>query len=78
MSPAPLLELERLTVDFTGRDGSTVRALQGIDLGIAAGETYALVGESGSGKSVTSLAIIGLLDRARARVGGRASNEKLR
>jgi peptide/nickel transport system ATP-binding protein len=67
-----VLDVRGLTVDFTGKDGRPVRALHGIDLSIAAGETYALVGESGSGKSVTSLAIMGLLDRRRARVGGSA------
>ncbi len=68
MTASPLLEVAGLTVDFAG-DGAPVRALHGIDLALAAGETYALVGESGSGKSVTSLAIMGLLDRGAA-VGG--------
>lgn len=66
----PILDVRGLTVDFVAGDGRTVRALHGIDLSIAAGETYALVGESGSGKSVTSLAIMRLLDARRARVAG--------
>ena len=65
-----LLDVRGLTLDFVGDDGSSWRALHGIDLAIAPGETLALVGESGSGKSVTSLAIMGLLDRRRARPGG--------
>ncbi|TXC70198.1 ABC transporter ATP-binding protein [Sphingomonas ginsenosidivorax] len=66
----PILDVRGLTVDFVAGDGRTIRALHGIDLTIAAGETYALVGESGSGKSVTSLAIMRLLDARRARVAG--------
>ena len=66
----PILDVRGLTVDFVAGDGRTIRALHGIDLTIAAGETYALVGESGSGKSVTSLAIMRLLDPRRARVAG--------
>ncbi|PZN94444.1 MAG: dipeptide ABC transporter ATP-binding protein DppD [Alphaproteobacteria bacterium] len=66
----PILDIAGLTLDFVGHDGTPVRALHGIDLTLAAGETLALVGESGSGKSVTSLAVMGLLDRHSARVGG--------
>ncbi|WP_426167597.1 ABC transporter ATP-binding protein [Sandarakinorhabdus sp. DWP1-3-1] len=65
-----ILDIAGLTLDFVGHDGNLVRVLHGIDLGLAAGETLALVGESGSGKSVTSLAILGLLDRRTARIGG--------
>ncbi|MBD3898209.1 ABC transporter ATP-binding protein [Halomonas sp. ML-15] len=57
---APLLEIERLQVDFQLPQGS-VSAVKGLDLHIHAGETLALVGESGSGKSISSLAIMRLL-----------------
>ena len=43
--------------------------MDGISFSIAPGESFALVGESGSGKSVTSLAILRLLD-PRARLAG--------
>ena len=58
-----LLEVTGLKVAFSTRAG-TVAALHGIDLSVAAGETLGIVGESGSGKSVTSLAVLRLLDRA--------------
>jgi peptide/nickel transport system ATP-binding protein len=48
-----------------------VEALSGVDLTLHAGQTLGLVGESGSGKSVTSLAVMRLLDRAGRITGGR-------
>jgi peptide/nickel transport system ATP-binding protein len=58
-----LLTVAGLKVEFATRTGR-IEALHGIDLAIAEGETLGIVGESGSGKSVTSLAILRLLDRA--------------
>jgi peptide/nickel transport system ATP-binding protein len=59
----PLLEVRDLTVEFATRRG-IVRAAQHIDLTVAKGETVGIVGESGSGKSVTSYAVMRILDRA--------------
>ncbi|UTD27411.1 ABC transporter ATP-binding protein [Bradyrhizobium sp. WD16] len=63
MAPQPLLEVHDLTVEFATRRG-TVRAVEAVDISVARGETLAIVGESGSGKSVTSYAVMRILDRA--------------
>ncbi|HVZ52401.1 MAG TPA: ABC transporter ATP-binding protein [Pseudolabrys sp.] len=59
----PLLEIKDLTVEFATRRG-TVRAVRHVNFSLAKGETLAIVGESGSGKSVTSYAVMRILDRA--------------
>src|SRR3954469_21374105 len=63
MTAQPLLEVRALTVEFSTRRG-IVKAVQHVDISVAKGETLAIVGESGSGKSVTSYAVMRLLDRA--------------
>jgi peptide/nickel transport system ATP-binding protein len=61
--PIPLLDIKDLTVEFSTRRG-IVKAVQHISIQVAKGETLAIVGESGSGKSVTSFAVMRILDRA--------------
>ncbi len=63
MTAVPLLEIRNLTVEFATRRGA-VQAVKSIDVSVAKGETVAIVGESGSGKSVTSYAVVRILDRA--------------
>ena len=63
MSEPALLDIRDLTVEFATRRG-TVRAVEKISLSVAKGETVGIVGESGSGKSVTSYAVMRILDRA--------------
>jgi len=59
----PLLEVKDLTVEFSTRRG-TVQAVKHVNVTVGKGETVAIVGESGSGKSVTSYAVMRILDRA--------------
>ncbi|MCW2616417.1 MAG: oligopeptide/dipeptide transporter, ATPase subunit [Frankiales bacterium] len=66
----PLLKVRDLTVTFASRGRRPVRAVDGIDLDVAAGSTVGIVGESGSGKSVTSLAAMGLLGKRGVTVTG--------
>jgi peptide/nickel transport system ATP-binding protein len=70
MNP-PLLEVNRLSLEFRTRSG-TVHALQQVSFSIGRGEIVALVGESGSGKSVLSMALLGISDRAARVTSGSA------
>ncbi len=66
----PLLQVERLRVEFPTRRG-TLTALDDVSFGIEAGEVLGVVGESGAGKSMTGAAIIGLLEPPGRIAGGR-------
>jgi peptide/nickel transport system ATP-binding protein len=63
MTALPLLDVNDLTVEFATRRG-IVKAVQHVNIAVAKGETLGIVGESGSGKSVTSYAVMRILDRA--------------
>ncbi|OUM02278.1 dipeptide ABC transporter ATP-binding protein [Variovorax sp. JS1663] len=66
-----VLEVDGLTVRFATSE-RTVDAVRNLSLHVDRGETLAIVGESGSGKSVTSLALMRLVEYGGGRiVGGR-------
>jgi len=67
--PEPLLEVEDLEVRFpSGHRGETVKAVDGVTLSVAAGETLGIIGESGSGKSTLGRAMAGFLRPTHGRV----------
>jgi dipeptide transport system ATP-binding protein len=55
-----LLEIENLIVAFPSPT-ATGRAVDGVSIVVAEGESLGVVGESGSGKSLTMLAVMGLV-----------------
>jgi len=64
-----MLEVKHLQVKFKTRDGF-VEAVKDTSFTLSKGETIGIVGESGSGKSVTSLAIMRLLNSASTIING--------
>ena len=62
-----LLSIRNLKVAFK-RESQWVEAVHGIDLDVMRGRTLGLVGESGSGKSVSSLAVMRLLNEKMSRI----------
>ena len=62
-APTPAIELRGLVKDFAvGLRGVKLRAVDQLDLRIAAGQIYGLLGPNGSGKSTTIKLILGLLE----------------
>jgi peptide/nickel transport system ATP-binding protein len=61
------LSVRDLSVEFTTERGQ-VRVLNDVSFRVERGSTMGLVGESGSGKTVSSLAVMGLLDPRISRI----------
>jgi ABC-2 type transport system ATP-binding protein len=62
-SEVPAVEVQGLVKDFAiGLRGLKLRAVDGLDLRIAAGQVYGLLGPNGSGKSTTIKTLLGLLE----------------
>ena len=75
----PLVELVNVAKTFDvsppwlnrvleGKPRALLRAVAGVDLAIARGETFALVGESGCGKSTVARLIVGLYQPTRGEI----------
>lgn len=64
MRDQKLLRVEGLFVSFYDASGREARAVRGVELDLAEGQTLGIAGESGSGKSLTALSLMGLLPLA--------------
>lgn len=64
-----LLDVRNLSVEFHTA-GGVVHAVKDVSYHIDRGETLAILGESGSGKSVSSSAIMNLIDMPPGRISG--------
>ena len=69
---SPVLRVRGLTTHFK-LSRHTVKAVDGVDLNVAAGQILCIVGESGSGKSVTGLSILRLVPSPGQIVAGEIS-----
>lgn len=67
----PVLQVKNLETTFQTKLGP-FRAVNGVSYDIFEGETVGIVGESGCGKSVTSLSLMGLIERPGKITGGEA------
>ena len=76
----PLLEVADLTKYYPITAGAlrrvvgSVRAVDGVDLQLAPGETLALVGESGCGKSTLARTVVRLLEPTGGRISFRGQD----
>ena len=65
-----LLDVQDLQTHFYTQDG-TVKAVNGVNFSIKAGQTLGVVGESGCGKSITAMSVMRLIQRPGKIVTGR-------
>jgi peptide/nickel transport system ATP-binding protein len=64
-----MLQVNDLNIKFKTQNG-LFEAVKGVSFNLKKGETIGIVGESGSGKSVTSLALMRLLDEGQTVISG--------
>lgn len=58
----PIMAVRNLRVLFPTRQGrDTVKAVDGVDFDVRAGETFGIIGESGSGKTTLARALVSLI-----------------
>lgn len=57
-----ILSVDNLEIEFV-LHGKVLKAIRGVSFDLYEGESLAIVGESGSGKSVSTKALLGLLDK---------------
>ena len=69
MSAKNILSVSNLSISFK-QERVFTKAVKDISFDLMENEILGVVGESGSGKSVTSLAILGLLDKKRSEISG--------
>ncbi|NMC23068.1 MAG: ATP-binding cassette domain-containing protein, partial [Serratia sp.] len=72
LPPESVLAVSNLSVQFT-HEGQVIPAVNNLSFQVRRGETLAIVGESGSGKSVTSLALMRLVEQG----GGQISQGEM-
>jgi len=60
-SPDPIIEFRDVVKTFHTPDGTEVKAVTNVSMGIRPGETVGLIGESGSGKTTMGKLILGLI-----------------
>ncbi len=68
-----VLHVRDLVVDLRGPEGTTIRAIDRLNLSLAKGQCLAVIGQTGSGKSVLLMTLMGLLPR-HTRVTGRSDS----
>lgn len=57
----PVLQAKDLRIEFSIDQGKTLKAVNGVNFSVQAGETFGVIGESGSGKTTLGRALVGLL-----------------
>ncbi|MEG0920382.1 MAG: dipeptide ABC transporter ATP-binding protein [Comamonas sp.] len=67
VSSSPVLQVRDLSVSFKTEQGR-VQVVKNLSFDVHAGQTLAVVGESGSGKSVTSLALMRLVENGGGKI----------